>query len=127
MIVRSREKLQETEFHVVTDNWCSTRLIVQQDNVGYSVHHTVIPKGHQVHCHYENHFETNYCIAGEGQVENLETGEISLLLPGTIYTLDKHDEHIVSATTADLHLVCVFSPALTGKERHNDTHGYDPS
>ncbi len=127
MIVRDVEQLKATDRHVVTENWRSTRLIVKGDGVGYSVHHTVVPEGSEVHCHYQEHFETNYCIAGSGEVFHVETGRTYPLKVGTVYALDRHDEHIVRATGGDLHLVCVFNPPLAGTEVHNETGGYDPT
>jgi L-ectoine synthase len=127
MIVRDIDELKGTQRHVVTPNWASTRLIVKGDGVGYSVHHTVIPEGSEVHCHYEEHFETNYCIAGAGEVFDIGSGKTHPLKVGTVYALDKHDEHIVRALKGDLHLVCVFNPPLAGNEVHNETGGYDPA
>lgn len=125
MIVRDLQGLAGTDRHVITPNWESTRLIVKSDELGYSVHHTVIPAGHEVHCHYQHHFETNYVIAGRGEVYDLESGKTYSLVVGSVYALDRHDEHIVRAINADLHLVCVFNPPLTGNETHNATGGYD--
>ena len=125
MIVRTLEELIRTTNHVVTDDWRSTRLVVKSDGLGYSVHHTVVPEGHSVHCHYKNHFETNYCIAGEGEVLNVENGKTFAIRAGTVYALDKHDKHVVRATKQDLHLVCVFNPPIQGEETHNADGGYD--
>ncbi|WP_082377890.1 ectoine synthase [Pseudomonas sp. RIT-PI-q] len=125
MIVRTLEELIQTPNHVVTEDWRSTRLVVKSDGLGYSVHHTVVPKGHSVHCHYKNHFETNYCIAGEGEVLNVENGKTFAIRAGTVYALDQHDKHVVRATKQDLHLVCVFNPPIQGEETHNADGGYD--
>ncbi|MBS7538312.1 ectoine synthase [Ancylobacter lacus] len=125
MIVRDISELKSTDRHVITENWSSTRLIVKSDGLGYSVHHTVIPEGHEVHCHYREHFETNYCIAGAGEVLDIATGERHPIAVGQVYALDLHDEHIVRALKGDLHLVCVFNPPLQGDERHNAHGGYD--
>jgi L-ectoine synthase len=125
MIVRTLSALSQTPQHVVTPEWRSTRLIVKSDGVGYSVHHTVVPEGSTVHCHYKHHFETNYCIAGEGEVLHVESGETFPITVGTVYALDQHDEHVLKATKGDLHLVCVFNPPISGDETHNADGGYD--
>jgi L-ectoine synthase len=125
MIVRELEDLRKTDRHVVTENWRSTRLVVKGDGLGYSVHHTVVPEGSEVHCHYKEHYETNYCIAGAGEVFHVESGKTYPVTVGTTYALDQHDEHILRAIKGDLHLVCVFNPPLTGGEVHNDHGGYD--
>jgi len=127
MIVRTLDELAVSDRHIVTPNWRSTRLIVKADGMGYSVHHTVIPAEHEVHCHYEQHFETNYVISGRGEVFHMASGRTFPLAVGTVYALDKHDEHIVRAIESDLHLVCVFNPPLSGTETHNLKGGYDSS
>ena len=101
-------------------------MIVKGDGMGYSVHETRIIEGTESHMQYKNHLETNYCIAGEGEVVDVATGETFQIRPGTIYALDQHDEHILRATNGDLRLVCVFNPPVTGTETHNADGGYDP-
>ena len=68
---------------------------------------------------YKNHIESVYCVGGEGEVENVATGEVVPLSDGTLYCLDDHDKHILRATT-DLRLICVFTPALIGPELHDE-------
>ena len=48
---------------------------------------------------YKHHLETNYCVSGEGEVEDLATGQVFQIRPGTVYALDKHDAHIMRART----------------------------
>jgi len=125
MIVIRSEDVADTARHVAGSGWDSKRMIVAADGMGYSVHETRVHEGTESHLHYKNHLETNYCIAGEGEVVDVATGETFAIRPGTIYALDKHDEHIIRATTGDLHLVCVFNPPVAGTETHNDEGGYD--
>ena len=125
MIVITSEEVANTKRHVFGPGWDSKRMIVKADGVGYSVHETRLVEGSVQHLQYKNHYETNYCYAGEGTVENVATGEVFPIKPGTIYALDQHDEHIVRAINGDLHLVCIFNPPVIGTETHNDEHGYD--
>lgn len=127
MIVRHVDDLKATEQFVATDKFTSTRLVVKADGMGYSVHHTRVPEGTEIHCHYKAHFEANYCIAGEGEVFHVATGVTHPIRVGSMYALDQHDEHVLRATKGELHLVCVFNPPLSGSERHNDQGGYDPA
>ena len=62
-------------------------------------------------------------IGSEREVENIATAEVFPLSPGTIYVLDKHEKHRLKSFT-DLRLVCVFSPALTGRETHDKDGSY---
>ena len=124
MITHHVDDLKNTGRHVVTDRFESTRLVVKSDNVGYSLHHTIVPEGKEVHCHYKQHFEANYCIAGEGEVYVIATGKTYPVCVGTMYLLDLHDEHILRSTNGPLHLVCVFNPPLSGAEVHDEDGSY---
>lgn len=92
--------------------------------MGYSLHHTIVEPGAEIHCHYLHHFESNYCIAGSGEVENLATGEVHRLGVGSLYALDEHDDHVLRGGPDGMHLVCVFSPALVGDEVHQADGSY---
>lgn len=62
-----------------------------------------------------------YCISGEGEIETLADGKVYPIKPGTVYILDKHDDHLLRGTS-DMQLACAFNPPLNGKEVH-DEHG----
>lgn len=124
MIVRQLADIQGTERDVQTDTWASRRLILQDDGVGFSVHDTVMKAGTETTMWYKNHIEAVYCIEGQGTVEDLASGQIHALRPGTLYLLNEHDRHVVRPTT-DVRMVCVFNPACTGREVH-DAHGAYP-
>ena len=124
MIVRRLEEITGTDRHVVGDAFESRRLLLADDGVGYSLHDTLVKQGTEQRLHYKNHIESNYCIAGEGEVEDVATGQVHKLAPGSIYVLDKHDEHIVRATNGDLRFICIFTPALTGHETHDKDGSY---
>lgn len=124
MIVINAKQLIDTERHVRGPGWESTRMIVQQDGVGYSVHETRVHEGAELRLHYKHHYETNYCFEGEGEVVDVASGTRHPIGPGTIYALDKHDEHILRATKGDLRLVCVFNPPLAGTETHRPDGSY---
>lgn len=126
MIVTSVALKKNTPHHVQGDGWTSTRLLVHADGLGYSLNDTHVQEGVEMHLQYKNHVETNYCVAGSGEVVNVKTGEVHPLSPGAVYTLNEHDEHIVRAGKGGLHFVCVFTPALVGEETH-DAHGGYPT
>ncbi|MBS0561562.1 MAG: ectoine synthase [Proteobacteria bacterium] len=127
MIVRSLQDIVGTDRDVRGPGWKSRRIILKRDGVGCSVHDTVVTEGTEMRMQYKHHFETNYCIEGEGEVEEIATGKIHKLSPGTVYALDKHDAHIVRALKGDLRVVCVFYPALSGNETHDADGSYLPS
>lgn len=125
MIVRTLQECENSERKVATETWNSVRMLLADDNMGFSFHITTIYAGGETHIHYKNHLEAVYCISGNGEVETLADNKVYRIEPGVIYILDKHDEHVLRGGTEDMKLACVFNPALTGKEVH-DADGVYP-
>lgn len=125
MIVRTLEQCRKTDRRVVAENgnWESVRLSLKDDGMGFSFHITTIFAGTETHICYKNHLETVYCISGEGEVETLADGKVYPIKPGTVYILDKHDDHLLRGTS-DMQLACAFNPPLNGKEVHDENGVY---
>ena len=123
MIVRELQRASQSDRRVVTENWESTRLLLKGDGMGFSFHITTIYAGTSTKMWYQNHLEAVYCISGNGQIESLEDGTVHPIAPGTLYALDKHDRHVLRASS-ELKLACVFNPPLNGKEVHDETGAY---
>jgi L-ectoine synthase len=123
VIVRTLEEARKTERRVTAENWESIRLVLKNDNMGFSFHITTIYANTETHIWYQNHLESVYCISGQGEIETLPNRNVYPIKPGTVYVLDQHDEHLLRAVS-DLQLACVFSPALTGREVHDENGVY---
>ena len=123
MIVRHLDDIVGTERDVKADTWCSRRLSLADDGMGFSVHDTVLYAGTETRMWYKHHLEAVYCIEGTGSIEDLATGQVHPVSAGTIYLLDQHDQHVVRATT-DLRMVCTFNPPVTGQETHDADGAY---
>ena len=123
MIVRTLQEARRSERRVVTPAWESTRLLLKSDQMGFSFHITTIYADTETHIRYRNHLEAVYCISGEGEVETLSDGIVHPIRPGTIYALDRHDDHLLRGIT-ELKLACVFNPPLSGKEVHDENGVY---
>ncbi|MDA8059224.1 MAG: ectoine synthase [Leptospirillum sp.] len=123
MIVRTLAESEQSDRRVVTRTWESTRLLLKNDRMGFSFHITTIYAKTETHIHYQNHLEAVYCISGEGEVETLTDGKIHSIHPGTLYALDRHDDHLLRGIT-EMKLACVFNPPLTGKEVHDENGVY---
>lgn len=106
--------------------WASRRFLLAKDGVGFTMTETTTKAGTEQVLWYKHHIEANYVIEGEGEVENIATGEVFPLNPGTLYVLDKNEKHRLKSVTS-LRLVCVFSPALTGGETHDKDGSYLPA
>jgi L-ectoine synthase len=123
MIIRDLHKARATERNVESNGWTSTRLLLRDDAMGFSFHITTIHKGAELPMHYKNHLESVYCVSGEGEIEDLATGEVHPIRPGVMYALDKNDRHILRARE-EMQMACVFNPPLTGAEVHDETGAY---
>ncbi|MGD9660025.1 MAG: ectoine synthase [Porticoccaceae bacterium] len=124
MIVRKLQDAEKTDRRIVSTGWESTRLLLKGDNMGFSFHITTIYKGAELPMHYQNHFESVYCLSGKGTIEDCATGKIHNIEAGTIYLLDQHDKHILRAEE-EMKMACVFNPPLHGKEVHNAEGAYE--
>ncbi len=123
MIVRTLDEIAGTERDVDGGEWQSRRLLLARDGVGFGLHDTVVRAGAVIEMEYRHHVEAVYCIGGRGTVKRLPDGAERELADGTLYVLDAHDRHVVRAET-ELRLVCVFNPALTGRETHDSEGGF---
>ena len=124
MIVKHLKDILGTKAHAAGEGWESRRILLAADGLGYSLHDTLVSEGAALELEYKNHVETNYCIAGEGEVEEVSTGRVWPLAAGSVYVLNAHERHILRAFKGDLRLVCVFTPALTGEEVHDESRSY---
>jgi L-ectoine synthase len=125
MIVRDLNKARESDRLVATRGWDSTRLLLAEDGMGFSFHITRLFAGTSHEFEYKHHFESVYCISGEGSIQDIATGEVHPIRPGVMYALDKHDRHCLSATT-ELVMACCFNPPVTGQEVHRADGSYAP-
>jgi len=123
MIVKHLEEVIGSNFDIDTENWNSRRLLLKKDNVGFSLHDTIIKAGTETMIWYKHHIEAVYCIEGEGEIELIDTNEIYSIRPGFLYVLDGHEKHWLRGKS-DMRMLCVFNPACTGDEVHNEEGAY---
>lgn len=120
MIVRTLKDAEQSERRVVSTDghWESTRMLLKDDNMGFSFHITTIYANTETHTWYQNLLESVYCISGEGEIETLANSMVYPIKPGTLYVMDKNDEHLLRGHS-ELKLACVFNPPLNGREVHD--------
>lgn len=126
MIVRDLENARRTERLVTSNGWDSTRLLLAGDGMGFSFHITRIHAGTSHTFEYKHHFESVYCISGEGSIKELDTGVVHAIRPGVMYALDKNDRHQLAAES-ELVMACCFNPPVTGTEVHRADGSYAPA
>ena len=124
MIVRSLDQLKASGRYAEKEGvWSSARYLLRADGVGFTVTQTTVAGGQSQSMQYKNHIEANLIIEGRGTVTDLASGETHALEPGSMYTLDRNDPHRLEAHT-DMRIVCVFNPALVGRETHDEDGSY---
>jgi L-ectoine synthase len=121
VIIRHLDSVTTVEW----GNGLSRRFLLESDGMGYTLTDTIVRAGTTSRLEYRRHLEACYCIEGKGEVSHVD-GTSHPLEPGTLYALDQHDAHYLTASPdKDLRLVCVFSPALQGQETHRlDQSGF---
>lgn len=124
MIVRTLKNCENSERCVVSENWESVRMLLKDDNMGFSFHITTIKANTETHIHYKNHLESVYCMSGNGEIQTLADGKVYPIEAGTLYILDQHDEHLLRGGSEDMKMACVFNPPLSGKEVHDQDGVY---
>ncbi|MEP5761359.1 MAG: ectoine synthase [Litoreibacter sp.] len=125
MIIRHKANVEGSAQDASGPGWSSLRMLTRSDGMGFSLNETVCKAGATLDLHYKNHLEACYCLSGSGTITDLATGQSHHIGPGTLYALDKHDRHRVKVDdTADMILISVFNPALTGDEVHGPDGSY---
>ena len=115
MFARSVGEIIGTERDGHGDGWKSRRLVLAEDGLPFSVHETLVEAGRSLRFTYRSHSETVYCVDGRGTVEDVAKGEVVELRPGSLYSVDIGDDHVVTAES-DVTFLCVFAPPLEGAE-----------
>ncbi len=125
MIVRTTQEITDTDRDIEADNgnWRSKRIVLGGDLVGFSFHETTIKAGTVNEFHYANHVEAVWLVEGEGTLLDRETGEKYPLGPGSMYLLNGHERHTVTADT-QMRMLCVFNPPVVGNETHDENGVY---
>lgn len=123
MIVKHLEDVIGSAYDIDTPNWNSRRLLLKKDNVGFSLHDTIIKAGTETMIWYKHHIEAVYCIEGEGEIELIDTKETHQIKPGMLYVLNGHEKHWLRGKT-NMRMLCVFNPPCTGHEVHDEEGAY---
>lgn len=126
MIVRDFNELKNSDRAVSDAQWTSVRMLLANDNMGFSFHITTLQAGSEHTFEYKNHFESVYCMAGKGSITDIANDTTHEIRPGVMYALDQHDRHILRAEE-ELVMACCFNPPVTGTEVHQADGSYAPA
>ena len=123
MKVRTIKEIKNTDRDVYFKQGRSLRVLLEKDNMGFSLHKTIIPKGEKGHWHYKHHQEACYCVSGKGILINLENNKHYTIEKDSTYILDNYDNHTFEALE-DVVLISVFNPPVKGNEVHQKDGSY---
>lgn len=118
MIIRRKEDVVGTKGEASGERWYSLRLLHAEDGMQVTLTDSILEAGFKMNLWQKNHLEACYSIEGEGTVEEIDTGKIHQVGPGTLYAMNAHDRHRIQAKTR-MRILCTFYPALTGQEVHD--------
>lgn len=114
----------DREVHCPRGGFVSYRPVVARDEMGFSICKTVVPRGDWQHWRYDNHCEACFCVEGRGWLKNVTTGDQYLIEPGSIYLVERGDDHLFKAETHQVVLISIFNPPLVGDEVHDKSGTY---
>ena len=118
MIIKRKEDVVGTKGDSSEERWHSYRLLHEEDGMKVTLTDSILEAGFEMQLWQKNHLEACYCLEGEGTVEEVDSGTIHETGPGTLFAMNNHDRHRISAKT-QMRLTCTFYPALTGFEVHD--------
>ena len=125
MFIRKLDELRDSPRHTKAENWDSVRMLLANDDMGFSFHITTLYAGTETHMWYKHHLESVYYISGRAEIEDKATGEKHQLEPGTMYALNGHDRHALRVgSDEDFVVACVFNPPVRGNEVHDEDGAY---
>jgi L-ectoine synthase len=122
MLIRTLHDVAGTDRDAGGEGWRALRLVTRDDGLGFSLSETTVEAGTQLDVWYKHHEEACYVIEGEAEITERETGTTHRIRPGSAYA-PRHEPHVVRVISP-LRLVCVFNPALTGRETHDADGSY---
>ncbi|NNC99138.1 MAG: L-ectoine synthase [Gammaproteobacteria bacterium] len=119
MIVKTIEDVMGTKGEAHDNKWHSLRLLHEEDGMGVTLTDSILEAGFKMQYWKKRYLEACYCLEGEGIVEELDTGAVHKITPGTLYAMNNHDRHLIRARTR-MRVVCTSYPALKGKEKNDE-------
>ena len=124
MLIKHKADLQGTPRAMSTDLWSTTRFLLREDGAGLTLTDVTIAKDDGHIYGYQHHSEVGYCLEGLATLEDLATGEIHDITPGSLWLAHKGERfRFVALETT--RLITIFTPALVGPEV-NDENGSFP-
>ncbi len=124
MLIRHKADLQGTPRAITGEMFSTTRFLLREDEVGFSLTDVTLKRGSSMDFARQHHSEVGYCLEGRATLEDLSSGEIHPIGPGSLWSAQK-GERFRLKVLENLRLITIFTPALVGPEI-NDENGSFP-
>ena len=118
MIVINKKEVVGTRGDAGGKLWRSLRLLHEEDGMGVTLTDSILEPGFEMDLWQKHHLEACYCLEGVATLQELDSGTLHQIRPGTLYAMNNHDRHRIQAKTR-MRIICTFYPALTGHEVHD--------
>ncbi len=119
MLVRHIDDLAGTDREITLTAGGSTLrsvgVLTLDDGCGFSLSDVRVSGGWSCDLHHTAHVGVTLVVAGALEVEDLTHGARWRLEPGMLYVAGPNDRHRTAAA-GDARLICLFNPALIGRE-----------
>lgn len=115
IVVKHKADLQGTSRAIDTPAYATTRFLLREDGIGFTLTDVTIKEKTDVVIQYKHHVEAVYCLEGEATVFEFATGRSFPVRPGTCYAMAKHERHRFTCE-GPVRLISIFVPALVGAE-----------
>jgi len=124
MLIRHKADLQGTPRAITGEMFSTTRFLLREDGAGFSLTDVTLKGGSSTVFARQHHSEVGYCLEGRATLEDLATGEIHDIRPGSLWQAQK-GERFRLTVLEPIRLITIFTPALVGPEV-NDENGSFP-
>ena len=110
MIVRTLEDVSGTDGETHGHKWHSMRLLRAAEGLGVSLTDCILEEGFETTVWPDGPLQACYCLEGEGCIEDLATGRMHQIKPGTLYAQSTEGSCRLRASTR-MRLICAGSAA----------------
>jgi L-ectoine synthase len=111
----TKDELLGTSRHVKNDVYDTVRFLLEADGLGVTVTDNTLAPGREEIYGYDHHVEIAYCLEGDAELEEIGTGRVLKIMPGTMWVAEKGSRFRFLAH-APTRVICVFTPPFSGQE-----------
>ena len=125
MFVKTLEDVRNAGLEIISPDGAVTdaRFLIADDRLGFGFSDVRLQAGLAIDRWNKHHWNANLVLEGTLEITDHATDAVHMLEPGALYCVGPKDRHRVAAI-ADVHLLSVFNPPLTGTETSDAAGSY---